>query len=143
MKYLLYLLFAAATISVKAAPFLVCDPYTVQSDPALNPTQFVIHGLTASDITIPVTQLSNGTLILEYDLSTLPNGKYTVSAAALNTFGGESAFSAPPFVFTRGAPGSPQNLQISPTLLTWVPLPSLPQRRRLSPIRPPSAPSFS
>lgn len=100
-----------------AAPYLVSDPYVPQSDPNLNPTQFIIHGLTATDVTINATTLSGGNLILEYDLATLPNGTYHVTAAAVNIFGGASPFSNPPFDFTKGVPGVPSNLHISPTLL--------------------------
>ena len=126
-----------------AAPFLVSDPYVQQSDPNLNPTQFVIHGLSASDITVNATVLSSGNLVLQYDLSTLPNGQYTVTAAAVNVFGGESPFSTP-FSFTKGVPGVPSNLHISPTLLTWAPFGS--RIHAISspiPLRRPLAPSFS
>ena len=104
-------------LRVQAAPFLVSDQYTPQSDPNLNPTQFVIHGIGATDITINATTLSSGNIVLEYDLATLPNGTYHVSAAAVNIFGGESPFSSPLFDFTKGVPGVPTGLRISPTML--------------------------
>ena len=126
------------------APFLVSDPYVQASDPNMNPVQFVIHGLTATDVTVQATQLSNGTLVLQYDLATLPNGQYAVTAAAINIFGGESTFSAPPFAFTKGVPAPPSNLRISPTMLVWVPTSSLlPARKRPLPLLRPLAPSFS
>jgi hypothetical protein len=144
MKTLLTLLVIVLASQAYGAPFLVSDPYTIQSDPNLNPVSFVIHGLGASDITIGATQLSNGTIILEYDLATLPNGQYQVDAAAINVFGGESTFSAPPFAFTKGVPGPPQNLRISPTLLTWVPFGSATQRTSFRiPLRRALAPSLS
>jgi hypothetical protein len=111
---LLLLLFASKAL---AAPYLVSDDYVPQSDPNLNPTQFVLHGIGATDITINATTRSTGNIVLEYDLANLPNGQYSVTAAALNIFGGESTFSTPPFAFTKGTPASPQNLRISPTLL--------------------------
>lgn len=100
-----------------AAPYLVSDPYVPQSDPNLNPTKFVIAGIGATDITTNATTLTGGNIILEYDLATLANGTYHVTAAAVNIFGGQSPFSAPPFDFTKGVPGTPTNLRISPTLL--------------------------
>lgn len=139
---LLVLLLGVARVC--AAPFLVSDPYVPQSDPNLNPVQFVIQGIGAAAITVQATTLSGGNIVLQYDLSTLPNGQYTVSAAAINIFGGESTFSAPPFAFTKGVPSPPTNLRISPTLLTWVP--SFMRIRpisRPSPLRPPLVPSFS
>lgn len=142
MKTLLVLLALANT--AWAAPFLVSDPYVVASDPNLNPVQFVIHGIGTADITINATTLSNGNLVLEYDLATLPNGQYSVDAAAVNVFGGESPFSSPPFAFTKGVPAPPSNLRISPTMLVWVPIFG---KTRItshpSPLRPPLHPSFS
>lgn len=129
--------------STMGAPFLTADPYVPQSDPNLNPVSFVIHGIGATDITVNATTLSGGNLVLEYDLSTLPNGTYTVTAAAVNIFGGESPFSVP-FGFTKGVPATPTNLRIIPTMLTWVPFGTkTPRISSLSPLRRPSAPSFS
>jgi len=127
-----------------AGPFLVSDPYVLANDPNLNPVSFIIHGLGASDITITATTLSNGNIVLEYDLATLPNGQYSVDAAAVNVFEGESPFSSPPFAFTRGVPGPPMNLRISQTMLTWVPFGSRTRKTsHPSPLRPPLVPSFS
>lgn len=111
----LFLLFVIG--KVLGAPYLVCDPYIQQADPNLNPTSFVINGIGGNPITINATTLSNGTIILQYDLAALPNGTYHVSAAAVNIFGGESPFSSPPFDFTKGVPSPPTNLRISPILL--------------------------
>lgn len=143
MRTLFILLILTATAT--AAPFLVSDAYVFNSDPNMNPVEFVIHGLGATDITINATTLSNGSLVLEYDLQTLPNGQYSVSAAAVNIFGGESTFSTPPFAFTKGVPMPPGNLRISQTMLVWVPTSGRKPitRRHVSPLRPPSAPSFS
>jgi len=143
MKSLSFVLWLLIVGTVSAAPFLVSDPYVPASDPNLNPTQFIIHGLSASDITINATTLSGGNLVLEYDLATLPNGQYTVTAAALNIFGGESPFSVP-FAFTKGVPGVPTNLHISPVMLTWIPFGSrIPRISSPSPLRRPLALSFS
>jgi hypothetical protein len=117
MKRALLFLFLALAGVANAAPYLVSDPYVPQSDPNLNPVQFIIHGLQASDITVNATTLSGGNLVLEYDLATLPNGTYHVTAAAVNIFGGESPFSTPPFDFTKGVPSTPTNLRIVPNLL--------------------------
>jgi len=116
MKKVLVSLWFLASVAY-SAPYLVSDPYIPQSDPGLNPIQFVIHGLQANDITVNATTLSGGNLVLEYDLATLPNGTYHVTAAAVNIFGGESPFSDPPFAFTKGVPGTPTGLRISPSLL--------------------------
>jgi hypothetical protein len=117
-QFLLLLVAIVATLSTtRAAPFLVSDPYVPQSDPNLNPTQFVIQGLSGSPVTINATTLSGGNIVLEYDLATLGNGTYHVTAAAVNIFGGQSPFSSPPFDFTKGVPGTPSNLRISPTML--------------------------
>jgi hypothetical protein len=106
-----------SVIGAHAAPYLVSDDYIPQSDPNLNPTHFVIHGIGASDITIQAFTRSTGNIVLQYDLATLPNGQYSITAAAINIFGGESTFSTPPFAFTKGVPGTPQNLRISPVQL--------------------------
>jgi hypothetical protein len=117
MKTLFLLGIILFSANLNAAPFLVSDDYVPQSDPNLNPTHFVLHGIGGADITITATTRSTGNIVLEYDLATLPNGQYSVTAAAINIFGGESVFSTPPFTFTKGTPGSPQNLHISPTML--------------------------
>jgi hypothetical protein len=100
-------------ISAKAAPFLVCDPYAVQSDPNLIPVSFDLNGIAAQPISVPVTTNADGTKQLHYDLGTLSNGTFTVTAAAVNIFGGTSPASAP-FQFTKGVPAAPTNLRISP-----------------------------
>jgi hypothetical protein len=113
-------LLIAGILSLKyaafAAPFLVSDDYVPQSDPNLNPTQFILTGLAATPTTINATTRSTGNIVLEYDLANLANGKYTVTAAAQNIFGGVSVESAP-FIFTKGVPGTPTNLRIVPSML--------------------------
>ena len=148
MKSLLLLLFLGLGLNAQAAgPFLVSDPYTLQSDPNLNPVNFVINflinGTAASPVAITATTLSNGQIILQYDLATLAAGHYTVTADAVNVFGGVSADSAP-FPFTKGVPAPPANLRISPVLLTWVPaFLRTPKTSSPTPLRKPLAPSFS
>ena len=117
MKKIFLIFWILLVQAVHGAPYLISDPYVPQSDPNLNPTQFVIQGLSANPVTINATTLSGGNIVLEYDLATLSNGTYHVTAAAVNIFGGESPFSSPPFDFTKGVPGTPTNLRISPTLL--------------------------
>jgi uncharacterized membrane protein len=102
-----------SALAARAAPFLVCDAITPSSDPALNPVSYTISGLASSPVSTPATQNADGTIQLHYDLASLANGNYTVSAAAVNTFGAASPLSAT-LTFTKGAPGTPQNLRISP-----------------------------
>jgi hypothetical protein len=97
---------------VCASPFLVCDPYPFNANLSLNPTAFIITGLGANPIQTPATALSGG-VYLHYDLAGLSFGNYTVTASAVNQFGGVSVPSAP-FIFTLGAPAPPINLRIVP-----------------------------
>lgn len=143
MKLLInIMLIVGAALSAWAAPFLISDPYVLSTDPNMNPVNFIIHGIGGTDITITATTLTNSNIVLEYDLATLPNGQYSVTAAAVNVFGGESPFSTPPFPFTKGVPAPPSNLRISQTMLVWVPILSKP-RWHPSPLRPPLVPLFS
>ena len=103
--------------AASGAPYLVSDPYIPNADPNLNPVSFVISGIGTATISVPATTLTGGNIILQYDLASLANGKYSVTAAAVNVFGGESPFSSPPFVFTKGVPATPTNLRISQLLL--------------------------
>ena len=112
MKSLLFLL--CLTLAAKAAPFLVCDPYPVQADTSLNPVSFVITGIGANPVQSQAFTLADGTIILHYDLGTLPNGKYTVAVEAVNVFGTASNPSAP-FSFGKGSPNPPSNIRISPS----------------------------
>ena len=117
MRKLILLILLAFARAGWCAPYLSADPYTPQSDPNLNPVSFIIHGLGASDISSQAyVQPSTGQIYLMYDLATLPNGTYHVTAAAVNIFGGESPFSSPPFDFTKGVPATPGNLTIRQTL---------------------------
>ena len=111
MKPLLLLLFLS--VAAKAMPFLVCDPYVPQSDPSLNPVSFILKGLAQNPISVPVFQQTDGSLIIHYDLAQISNGSFTVTAAAVNIFGGVSPDSVP-FTFSKNLPATPTNLRISP-----------------------------
>lgn len=111
MKTLLLLLVSVCT--VLADPFLSADPYTPANDPNLNPVSFIITGIGTGPITSTAyVQPSTGQIYLMYDLATLPNGTYSVTAAAVNVFGGTSPASNPPYGFTKGVPATPSNLTI-------------------------------
>jgi hypothetical protein len=113
-KIVASLLYCFCTVfALCAAPFLVADAVTPASDPNLNPVSYTLTGIGTSPVSTPAVQNANGTLQLHYDLSTLPNGSYTVAAVAVNVFGNSSAESAP-LTFTKGAPGTPTSLRISP-----------------------------
>jgi hypothetical protein len=111
MRTLIALLLWAAR--AQAAPFLEADAVAQASDPNLNPVSYVLTGLATNPITTPAVQNADGTLQLKYDLGSLANGSYTVSAEAVNVFGNRSSPSAS-LTFTKGAPGTPANLRISP-----------------------------
>jgi hypothetical protein len=111
MKYLIFVLLLC---TAKAEPFLVCDPYPFDSSsPWLNPTSFVIAGLTASPISVPAQINADGSAQLHYDLIDAPFGSYTVTVTAVNSSGGISSPSSP-FTFILGNPIPPNNLRLSP-----------------------------
>jgi hypothetical protein len=113
MKFLcLGLLLLASRLC--AAPFLVCDTNPLNGDSSLNVATYLITGLGTTPISVQATTDNAGGQFLHYDLATLPNGHYTVTAAALNAFGISSPESAP-LTFTKGAPATPLNLRLSPT----------------------------
>ena len=95
------------------SPFLVCDPYPAGLDQASRPTSFVLTGLAQNPISTPATVNADGTVQLHYDLATLGNGNYTVTASAVNALGGISPASLP-FGFIRGVPSVPTNLRLVP-----------------------------
>jgi hypothetical protein len=110
---MLALLLALAKVAT-ATPFLICDPYPFDSNsPWLNPTTFIIAGLTASPFSVPASINADGSAQLHFDLSNVPFGSYTVTAAAVNTSGGISSPSLP-FTFILGNPIPPNNLRLSP-----------------------------
>ena len=111
MRVLIALLLG--TVTLEASPFLVCDPYPGSGDPNLIPTTFEVTGVAGTPVSSPAFTNPDGTKILHYDLATLANGNYTVTATAVNVFGGASPSSAP-FTFTKGVPAQPGGLRISP-----------------------------
>jgi hypothetical protein len=106
-----FLLLAAIQIA-SAAPFLVCDPYAVQAETGLNVVSFIVTGLSANPLTVQATINTDGSQYLHYDLGSLPKQQYTVTASAVNGYGGVSSPTAP-FVFTLGVPITPSNLRLS------------------------------
>lgn len=83
---------------------LVCDPYLQQSETGLNVVSFIITGLATSPITTPATiNSTDGSQYLHYDLGSLPKQSYTVTAAAVNGYGGVSSPTGPFHFHFRGA----------------------------------------
>ena len=113
IKCLILIVISCCAARVFAAPFLVCDPYPTQTDANLTVASFVLTGFGTGPVSVPAFVLANGQQELHYDLATLSNGTYTVTAAAVNAFGVSSAAS-PNFTFTKGVPATPLNLKISP-----------------------------
>jgi hypothetical protein len=99
---------------VRAAPFLVCDPYPPNADMGLNITTFIVTGISASSINVQATINADGSQFLHYDVGPLQNGTYTVTAAAVNGYLKESPPSSP-FTFTIGVPATPTGIRLSPT----------------------------
>lgn len=71
-----------------ASPFLVADP-VLATDPTAPITGYVITGLPGSPITTPAqfnaaTSTTAASYQLMFDMSAIPAGKYTVTAAAQN-----------------------------------------------------------
>ena len=98
-----------------AAPFLVCDPYPVQTEAGLSIAAFNISGLSAQSFNVAAQINTDGTQQLHYDLALSPlvNGQqYTISVFAINAYGLGGA--AAQLVFTRGIPSTPSNLRIAP-----------------------------
>ena len=83
-----------------ANPFLVCDPQT-------NVTHYVITG--DINVTVPATDLGDGTFRLKLDLAGISGGTYDLEVKAKNIWG-ESV--AAPFVFTKALPDVPVNVRI-------------------------------
>jgi hypothetical protein len=107
-----FLLWSIGAAVALASPFLVCDPYPAGLDQNTMPVSFILKGLWANPISVPVQTNQDGTIQLHYDLATLPHGTYTVTADAVNVFGGVSGDSLP-FSFTSGVPGTPSNLRLT------------------------------
>ena len=112
IRILIALLLTTAA-AAEATPFLVCDPYPSGQDQFMTPVSFNVTGIGANPISVPATINVDGTRQLHYDVGTLGNGNFTVTAAAVNVFGGTSPESSP-FSFTKGVPTGPTGLKLSP-----------------------------
>lgn len=100
-------LFALASFSINAAPFVVSDPYQPDSP---QPTEFVISvSGTQTPVIIPATATPKGA-ILKWDVSGL-SGSKTITAKARNPWGESAA--TPPFTFTAGTPAVPTGIGLS------------------------------
>jgi hypothetical protein len=113
MRWLLAALLMAIAPLSWGSPFLVCDPYPAGLDQSTMPVSFIIKGLSANPLSVPVTTNQDGTLQLKYDLGQLAHGSYTVIADAVNVFGGISPDSTA-FSFVSGVPAAPGNIRIAP-----------------------------
>ena len=104
MKKLLFLTIAAifclGASLASAAPFLVCDPQT-------NVTHYVITG--DINVTVPATDLGDGTVRLQYDLNGITEGTFNLQVKAKNIWG-ESV--AVPFDFVKAIPAVPGAIRI-------------------------------
>jgi hypothetical protein len=110
-----FLLLLLSVGRLVAAPFLVCDPYPVQTQSTLNIAAFNVTGLTPQPFNVNATIAGDGTQSLHYDLSqvTLTNGQtYTVQVFAVNNLGIAGPSSS--LTFQLGVPAAPSNLRISP-----------------------------
>jgi hypothetical protein len=105
MRWALIAFLAGFARFVLASPFLVCDPYALQSETGLNVVSFIITGLGVNPVTTPATiNTGDGSQYLHYDLGGLPKQSYTVTTVAVNGYGGVSNPTAP-FRFHVGRPG--------------------------------------
>ncbi len=95
--------------------FLVCDPYPASD--TVKPDQFIISGIGAADINSPARVSTDGSVDLHYDLSSTPDGTYTVTVKA--SLAGNSSAASVSFTFTLPAvkpanvPSVPLNLRLS------------------------------
>jgi len=89
------------TMNARADPFLVCDPQT-------DVTHYVVTINAITEI-VKAVDLGDGTVILRYDLESVPEGQNDCLIKAKNEWG-ESV--AVPFVFTRAGPVVPANVRI-------------------------------
>jgi hypothetical protein len=112
----------AMAAEADASPFLTCDPYPANpTDSALNVVTFIITGnVPGSPVSVQARIGTGGMQYLYYDLATLTNNTYTVTAAAVNGYGQEGAQSLP-FTFTKGVPTAPSGLSIVPSIPSPLP----------------------
>jgi hypothetical protein len=92
-----------------AAPFLVCDPYTVDGS---EPTSFVVI-INGTTYTVPATAIGTTQVYLHMDIA----GKYvtgtnTVTAKGKNMWG-DGPITPSPLVFKAGVPAAPGGLRYS------------------------------
>lgn len=83
-----------------ASPFLVCDPQT-------NVTHYVITG--DINVTVPATDLGDGTVRLQYDLNGITEGTFNIQVKAKNVWG-ESVIV--PFDFVKALPVALEAIRI-------------------------------
>jgi len=102
MKKLLMIFFGFILMPMLAFadPYLVCDPQT-------NVTHYVITG--DINITVPATDLGDGTVRLQYDLAGIAAKPYDLQVKAKNIWG-ESV--AVPFDFVKALPAVPAAIRI-------------------------------
>ena len=83
-----------------AEPFLVCDPQT-------NVTHYVITG--DINVTVPATDLGDGTVRLQYDLNGITVGTFNLELKAKNIWGESVTI---PFDFVKAIPVVPEAIRI-------------------------------
>ena len=83
-----------------ANPFLVCDPQT-------NVTNYVITG--DINVTVPATDLGDGTVRLQYDLAGITEGTFKLEVKAKNIWGESISV---PFDFVKALPAAPEVIRI-------------------------------
>lgn len=121
MRTLFLLLLSVGTAF--AAPFLTCNPYPANADSGQNIVSFVITFTSPTGlnpVTVQAQVGAGGAQYLYYDLSTLGNSSYTVTAAAVNGYALESPQSSP-FTFAKGIPSAPSGLTIVPSIPSPLP----------------------
>lgn len=114
MKRLLFalILLLGSTLTLQAAPFLVCDPYPTT---VVQPTSFLVVLDGAAPVEVAAFRQADNSVRLSYDLSAVSVGNHTVTVTARNIWGDSNASS--PFAFTRPSqnPTAPANLSIKIT----------------------------
>jgi len=104
--FILFLGLTLAATLANAAPFVVCDPYPLETaltdtDPP-NPEYFIVVFDTGTPVTAQPTLDANGRIYLKYDLVSVAKGKHIVRVKAGHSVWGESV--EVPFTFRAGTP---------------------------------------